>query len=119
MTRSNKEVNVAPSESYFDHATPVLVLNLGEYPFHQGSLGVIRSIGRLGVPVYTIHRDRFIPSAKSRYLGGRFRWALRNGDASQFIEGMAAIGRILGRPTVLIPTDDLSAILIAENAAAL
>jgi len=40
-------------------------------------------------------------------------------NAGQFLESMAALARELDCPTVLVPTDDYSAILIAENAEAL
>ena len=93
----------------------VLVLNLGEYPFHQGSLGIIRSLGSMGIPVYAVQRNRLIPSGASRYLRGKFVW---NGDArngGDFLEAMARAARMLAGPTVLVPADDLSSILIAEN----
>lgn len=94
----------------------VLVLNFGEYPFHQGSLGIIRSLGSLGIPVFTIQRNGFIPSGASRYLSGKFMWSADAKCSSEFLEGMAGIAKSLGRETVLVPADDLSAIMIAEHA---
>jgi hypothetical protein len=32
---------------------------------------------------------------------------------------MLTIGKVIGRPTILIPADDLSAVVVAENAQAL
>src|SRR6184192_4272155 len=37
-----------------DTSTPAVVLKLDPNPFHHGGLGVIRSLGRLGVPVYAV-----------------------------------------------------------------
>jgi predicted ATP-grasp superfamily ATP-dependent carboligase len=98
---------------------PVLVLKVGRYPLHHGAVGIIRSLGRMGVPVYGIVEDRFTPAAVSRYLTGAFIWDTRDLDARRFLEGMATIGERLNRPTIVIPTDDMAAILIAEQAEAL
>lgn len=103
----------------FDSSVPVLVLGLGEYPFLHGTLGVIRSLGRLGIPVYTVQRSRFIADGVSRYLAGKFIWSTDGKDNDRFLAGLATISKTLDRPTILVPADDLSAILIAENADAL
>jgi D-aspartate ligase len=99
-----------------DTTVPALVLKVGTYPLHHGGLGVVRSLGRLGVPVYGVYEERFAPAAVSRYLSGRFVWRGDPTDADRFLDGMAVIGERLGRPAVLIPTDDLGAILISEHA---
>jgi len=102
----------------FDTATPVLVLKIGSYPLHHGGLGVIRSLGRVGVPVYGVCEDRFTPAAVSRYLRGRFIWAT-SGDESCLLDDLEAIAGRIGRRAVLVPTDDEAAILVAEHAATL
>jgi D-aspartate ligase len=102
--------------SVLDTTVPALVLKVGTYPLHHGGLGVVRSLGRLGVPVYGVYEERLAPAAVSRYLSGRFVWRGDPTDADRFLDGMAAIGERLGRPAVLIPTDDLGAILISEHA---
>ena len=57
-----------------DRSVAVLLMRIGHYPLHHGTVGAIRSLGRLGVPVYTVVEDHFTPAARSRYLTGRFRW---------------------------------------------
>jgi D-aspartate ligase len=101
---------------HFDTSVAALVLNFGAYPFHQSSLGIIRSLGRVHIPVFTIQRNSLIPSGVSRYLSGKFLWRTDVQDREQFLEGIERIGKILDRPTILVPADDLSAILIAEHA---
>jgi D-aspartate ligase len=103
----------------FDRSVPVLVLGFGDYPFLHGTLGMIRSLGRLGIPVYTLQRNSFIADGASRYLAGKFIWSMDGEDRDRFLAGMATISKTLDRPTILVPADDLSAILIAENADAL
>ena len=102
-----------------DRSVAALVLNFGKYPFHQGCLGVIRSLGRAGVPVFAVQPKRFIPSGASRYLSGKFYWKGEETNSGQFLEFMADLAAKLSRPAILVPTDDLSAVLIAENAEAL
>jgi D-aspartate ligase len=39
----------------FGTSMPVVVLKVGRYALHHGGLGVIRTLGRVGVPVYGVH----------------------------------------------------------------
>ena len=47
----------------FDTSTPAVVLKLDPNVMHHGGLGVIRSLGRLGVPVYGVHEGPLAPAA--------------------------------------------------------
>jgi D-aspartate ligase len=100
---------------HFDTSVAALVSNFGAYPLHQTSLGIIRSLGRVGISVFAVQRNSFIPSGFSRYLTGKFLWRTEARNSDRFLEGMERIGKILDRPTILIPADDLSALLIAEH----
>lgn len=97
---------------------PVLILKTGRYAVHHGGLGIIRSLGRLGVPVYTITEDHLTPVGASRYLAGSFVWNTRL-PRPQMLEALSTIGRNPHKPTILILTDDLGAILAAEESATL
>jgi D-aspartate ligase len=102
-----------------DTSVPALILKVGTYPLHHGGLGVVRSLGRRGVPVYGVYEERFAPAAASRYLSGKFVWQGAAEDPDRFLDGMAIVGERLGRPTVLISTDDQGAILLSDHAPAL
>lgn len=103
----------------FDTSYPVLIFKASRGPIHHGALGVARSLGRLGVPVYAIVEDRFTPLALSRYVAKVFIWSRWPPDRDAFLNAISAIGNAIARPTVLIPLDDLSAVFAAENSAAL
>ncbi|NUR38615.1 MAG: ATP-grasp domain-containing protein, partial [Streptomyces sp.] len=76
----------------------------------------IRSLGRLGVPMYAITEDRYTPAAASRYLRKAFVWPTTGTEEpGRLVEGLLRIGRRIGRPTVLVPTDEEAAVLIAEH----
>jgi predicted ATP-grasp superfamily ATP-dependent carboligase len=98
---------------------PALILKTGRYPVHHGGLGIIRSLGRLGIPVYTVAEDHLTPAGISRYLTGSFVWNAGNLPKQEMLDALTRIGRELHKPTILIPTDDLAAILIAEEATTL
>src|SRR5262249_20758068 len=99
-----------------DGLVPALVLNVGRLVLHHRGVGIIRSLGRMGVPAYATVENRWPPAAVSRYLAGAFVWDTRRLDTARFLAGMQLIGKQLDRPTVLIPTGDDAAILIAEHA---
>jgi D-aspartate ligase len=99
----------------FDRSVPVLLVKAGHYPLHHGGLGVARSLGREGVPVYGVFEDRSAPGATSRYVRGRFVWGTGGFSVDRFLSGMDEIASRIARPTILVPTDDYSAILISEH----
>ena len=101
----------------FDHSTPMILVKVGRYPLHHGTVGAIRSLGRVGVPVYAVTEDSFTPPARSRYLHRCFVWPT-NGfeDPAMLLEGLASIGRKLPRQAVALATDDEAAVLLAEGA---
>jgi D-aspartate ligase len=95
---------------------PVLILKAGRHVIHHGAVGVARTLGRLGVPVYAVVEDCCTPVALSRYVTKAFVWEPWPKDHDAFLNAVLKIGEIIRRPTILVPIDDLSAILIAENA---
>ena len=100
-----------------DASTPAFIVKLGRYPLHHGGVGAIRSLGRLGVPVFAVTEDRFTPAAVSRYLRARFTWPTTGlEDPDTLVDGLLRMSREIGRPAVLIPTDDEAAVLLAERA---
>jgi predicted ATP-grasp superfamily ATP-dependent carboligase len=100
----------------FDTATPAVVLKLDHNVVHHGGLGVIRSLGRAGIPVYAVHEHPLAPAAHSRYLHGRFLWTPPQPHRpDQLLAGLVRLAERIGRPSVLIPTDDAGAILLAEH----
>lgn len=99
-----------------DRGVPGLIVKFGHYPLHHGGVGAIRSLGRLGVPMYAITEDRYTPAAASRHLTGAFPWPTTGAeDPERLVEGLLRVARRIGRPTVLIPTDEEAAVLIAEH----
>lgn len=102
-----------------DKTHPVLIFKASRATIHHGAVGIARSLGQLGVPVYAVVEDRYTPLAASRYLTKAFVWKSWPGSSEAFLAAMARIRDAINQPTILIPLDDLSAIFVAENATAL
>ena len=98
-----------------DPSTPVVVLKFDPNVMHHGGLGAIRSLGRLGVPVYAVVEGPWAPAARSRFLTGRLVWRPDPDQAERTRAGLRRLAERIGRPAVLIPTDDAGAIFLAEQ----
>ncbi len=98
-----------------DVSTPAVVLKFDPNVMHHGSLGVIRSLGRMGVPVYAVLESAWAPAGHSRYLRGKVLWRPAGQSADRIRSGLLRLAELIGRPSVLIPTDDAGAIFLAEH----
>lgn len=96
-------------------STPAVVLKFDPNVMHHGGLGVIRSLGRVGVPVYGVHEGPWAPAAGSRYLSGRCFWQPSPEDTGRVVEGLLRLAKHIGRPSVLLTTDDAGSIFLAEH----
>lgn len=133
MTSSTEFGSAAPGgglDVTLDTTTPAVVLMLDRTAMHHGGLGAIRSLGRLGVPVYGVHDKRLAPAAGSRYLQGRWCWRPPKAgttdpadpaaqDAERLQAGLITLAERIGRRAVLIAADDAGAFFLAEHGAAL
>jgi D-aspartate ligase len=95
-------------------STPVVILR----SVHHGGLGIVRSLGRLGVPVYCVDAH-WEPAFSSRYCRGHFVRNIESASPVQSVSSLLQIGRKLGGRPILIPTTDPGAIWVSEHAAAL
>ena len=85
---------------------------------HYGGLGIIRSLGRLGIPVYAVCEGRWAPPATSKYLSGGFVWETGDlqDDPDRLLDGLMTLADRIGDLTILVPTDDAAAVFVAEHA---
>ena len=97
-----------------DISTPVLIMG-----FHHGSLGIARSLGRLGVSVYGIDSDPNAPGLASRYCAGSKTWNFRNVPTETSVDFLLSYAEQIGGRALLIPTSDDAAIFVADNQEAL
>ena len=103
------------SEGAMDHTTPAVILQSR----HHSGLGIVRSLGRLGVPVYSVDAAQWDPAFTSRYCRGRFVLNTDSSAPELRLERLLEIGHKLGNRPILIPTTDDSAMWVADHASAL
>jgi D-aspartate ligase len=92
-----------------DAGTPVVVLKCLSYPWHSGTIGVIRSLGSLGVPVYLSGESAGSPATRSRYLAGVLHEAPTT-DPEELLDRLGALP--WRQPSVLIPVDDVGSVFL-------
>jgi predicted ATP-grasp superfamily ATP-dependent carboligase len=104
----------SPPLGSVDTSTPLLIFGLSRGTFHHGALGIARSAGRLGIPVYRVSHERWSPAAFSRYNRG---WSTIPADASdeQVLEILRERRRAIGR-AIIVPIDDVSSVFVEEHA---
>jgi predicted ATP-grasp superfamily ATP-dependent carboligase len=95
-----------------DVSTPVLVLSLGTH----GPVGIIRSLGRLGVPVYAVRGSNREVGGCSRYCRQVFPWDFPQAQPGPLLEALRKAQRAIGRQTILIPTSDETSVFVADHA---
>jgi predicted ATP-grasp superfamily ATP-dependent carboligase len=86
-----------------------------EYP--HGQLAVVRTLARLGVRVHPVHERRRTAGALSRYADPVIL-PFADPPAQDMLEQLIGLGDELARP-VLLPTDDIAALFVAEHSEAL
>jgi predicted ATP-grasp superfamily ATP-dependent carboligase len=100
-----------------DQTVPALLVKIGHYPLHHGGVGAIRSLGRLGVPVYAVTEGRLTPASASRYLTKAFPWPTTGSEpTADLVAGLRKIAESIPGRAVAVPTDDEAAVLLAEHA---
>ncbi|MEZ0112166.1 D-aspartate ligase [Catenulispora sp. EB89] len=98
-----------------DTATGAVLLKLDRNVFHHGGLGVIRSLGRLGIRVHAMREDRFAPAGASRYARRTVSPMPDRAHPDDVVELLDRLADRLPGPAVLVTTDDAGAILLAEH----
>ena len=95
-----------------DTATPVVILRSIAYC----ALGIARSLGRLGVPVYTVEGRASAPVFHSRYNHGRFLWSIDEKPQAESLDYLEGVSKRVGGHPLLVPTTDYAALFVAKHA---
>lgn len=99
-----------------DTGLPAVVLWTPRFPLQHSCLGVFRSLGRAGVPVFAVVADPDAPVAKSRFVAGRILWQPHLGEGhTQLLDRLMDFGRRLGRRSLIVCTSDEMAVFVARR----
>lgn len=94
-------------------STPIFALRRSFANLQHGVLGLARSAGRLGIPVYTTRMHGREAATRSRYIRGCVELPATATDA-QWLDALLGFDTGLGRP-VLMPLDDAGAVFTADH----
>jgi len=95
--------------------TPVVVVvDQPSSVAHHVGLGIVRSLGRLGIPVFIVALGLDTSAFLSRYCAGKFRCS--SSLTKESVEELLEVGHKIGRCSVLIPTSDDLVVFLADNA---
>jgi len=93
------------------NSIPVVILKS-----HFGSLGIARSLGRLGVPVYAVHSDANDPTLASKYYRKAMIWDIDKQPVAESLKLLDDLGCQLDRSAILISTSDATTAFVSYNA---
>jgi predicted ATP-grasp superfamily ATP-dependent carboligase len=86
---------------------------------YRGGVGVVRTLGRLGVRVHAIHEQARALAARSRYLRDVLEWDIDTAPPERSLEVVLEAGRRTGGQPVLLAAHDPGQVFISEHAEAL
>jgi D-aspartate ligase len=111
------DVAGAPDQLGVDTSTPILVLRRSVGAFQHCALAIARSAGRLGIPVFSVRHSRREPATSSRYLRDGLELSPDLPDLG-WVQALLELRSELGR-AILLPIDDLAAVLVSDHQDAL
>ncbi|MFJ8540626.1 ATP-grasp domain-containing protein [Streptomyces sp. NPDC093586] len=100
--------------SQLDTRVPAVLLRVDRNPFHHGTLGAVRSLGRAGVEVHVVADSAGSPVPTSRYVRRMHPPPLPGASADDILTVLRRVADDLASPAVLVPMDDASAIAVAR-----
>jgi predicted ATP-grasp superfamily ATP-dependent carboligase len=96
---------------FADVSTPVVVLASN----HHGSLGIARSLGRLGIAVYCIDVHPQSPPINSRYFRREFSSDIDLNKSEETIFRLVEVSKKIGKRPILLATSDESAVFLSDH----
>jgi len=90
-------------------STPVLILSA-----HAIALGVVRSLGGKGIPLYLVSYEKTDMAHKSKYIRETFFLPHPEKNTDEFIKGLLGIGEKIGR-AVVFAVDDPTLTVLSKN----
>ncbi|MCQ9134909.1 carboxylate--amine ligase [Streptomyces hilarionis] len=101
-------------QSPLDTRVPAVLLRIDRNPFHHGTLGAVRSLGRAGVDVHVIADSTGSPVSASRFVTRLHPPPRPGADPADIAAVLLRVAARVERPAVLIPMDDAGAIAVSR-----
>ncbi|MFF3481927.1 ATP-grasp domain-containing protein [Streptomyces sp. NPDC002701] len=96
----------------FDIRVPAVLLRIDRNPFHHGTLGAVRSLGRAGIDVHLVADCVGSPVRGSRFVCRMHPPPAPGSPPADIALALRRVAARVTRPAVLIPMDDASAVAV-------
>ncbi|WP_327183166.1 carboxylate--amine ligase [Streptomyces sp. NBC_01334] len=101
-------------ESLLDTRVPAVLLRIDRNPFHHGTLGAVRSLGRAGIDVHVVADSTGSPVRKSRFVRQLHPPPPPGATLADIAATLLRVAARVERPAVLIPMDDAGAVAVSR-----
>ncbi|MET8246315.1 ATP-grasp domain-containing protein [Streptomyces sp. NPDC005202] len=98
--------------SLLDTRVPAVLLRIDRNPFHHGTLGAVRSLGRAGVEVHVIADSTGSPVPRSRFVRQMHPPPPPGASPRDIAVALRRVATRIACPAVLVPMDDASAVAV-------
>ena len=97
-----------------DPLVPAVLLRIDRNPFHHGTLGAVRSLGRAGVEVHLVADCAASPVRDSRFIRRLHPPPAPDARPADIAAVLHRVAGQLGRPAVLVAMDDAGAVAVSR-----
>ncbi|MER5581866.1 ATP-grasp domain-containing protein [Streptomyces asoensis] len=101
-------------ESLLDTRVPAVLLRIDRNPFHHGTLGAVRSLGRAGIDVHVVADTTGSPVGGSRFVRQLHPPPPPGAALTDIAATLLRVAARVERPAVLIPMDDAGAVAVGR-----
>ncbi|WP_432133102.1 ATP-grasp domain-containing protein [Streptomyces sp. bgisy154] len=102
-----------------DTRVPAVLLRIDPNPFHHGTLGAVRSLGRAGVEVHLVADVTGSPVRATRYVRQLHPPPAPGAPVAEVAAVLLRVAARVARPAVLIALDDAGAVAVSRLGAEL
>ncbi|WP_405917081.1 ATP-grasp domain-containing protein [Streptomyces sp. NBC_00728] len=95
-----------------DTRVPAVLLRIDRNPFHHGTLGAVRSLGRAGVEVHLVADSTGSPVRRSRFVAETHPPPPPGSSTAEIAAVLRRVAARVSRPAVLVPMDDAGALAV-------
>ncbi|GAB7108509.1 hypothetical protein JCM4814A_68230 [Streptomyces phaeofaciens JCM 4814] len=99
--------------SLLDTRVPAVLLRIDRNPFHHGTLGAVRSLGRAGIDVHVVADSTGSPVRASRFVRQLHPPPPPGATPADIAAVLLRAAARIERPAVLIPMDDAGALAVS------
>jgi D-aspartate ligase len=98
-----------------DTTVPALALKLVSLEVDHGMVQILRSLGRLGVPLTAYHDSRFAPAALTRFRHRKIVWSEQRPGQETVLDHLRSVAATFDVPPVTFASDDFTSTVLDDH----